>query len=99
METTFVKFKKYVTTEFGRVSRGLITEIPSKEAKEFCSRGLCEIPNSVSVTYRGEQNKNSYVLNWRKLRIVFTKDIPRIVPRAIIRNLQGPAFVIKPVKH
>ena len=97
-KTTFVKWKKYVTTEFGKVGRGLISEIPSNAARKFCAQGMCEIPPSVEVTFRGEGNQNSYVLNWRKLRIVFTKDIPRIVPRAIIRNLQGPAFEIKPVK-
>ena len=97
--TTFVKWSKYLSTPYGRVSRGLISEIPSKEAREFCSQGKCEVPPSVEVMYRGEPNKNSYVLNWRKLRITFLKDRPRVIPSQIAREIMHFAcFEIKRVK-
>jgi hypothetical protein len=97
MSTTFVRWLKAVSIKQGKFSRGELTLLPSDEANLLIGRGLCEIPDLCKVVYKGEGNQKKYVLDWRKLSITFHKNLPKLVPTVVgreIYKMSSPAFEI-----
>ena len=85
--TDIVEWCEDQITPYGKVKRGDLTEIPKPAAKTFLDRGLCFIPESVSVMYIG--SRSSYTYRFRRKEYVFHKDLSRIVPAVVARELKS----------
>jgi len=98
-QTVIVEWCENQETPYGKVQKGDLTETTKLEAKTFLDRGLCFIPESVSVMYLG--SRALYVYKYRRKKYVFHKNLPRIVPVVVAWELKHyrQAFEVRPLGY
>lgn len=85
VDTIIVEWISNQSTKFGNTKRGELTELPKEDAKLFCYRGLCVIPESVIITYKG--SRSNFTHKWAMKNYVFQKGVPRTLPVKVVREL------------